>query len=441
MNEKIEGLKIANLDQINNTEYRDKLLKLVEHAFTGLDPEKLMKDCVRGLFAKGAGYGNVFVIGFGKASLKMYGGIRKSRSFNAKYSGIIIPEGEEADVNYHELEILRGNHPIPGRDTMNSSRKLITSLGELDEDDLVIVLISGGGSALFEIPEEKYTIEMIGETAKCLMNSGADIHELNAVRQTMSSVKGGKLAKWLYPAEVHAFIISDVPGDEPSVIASGPLAYTDHDENYLGNVLEKFHNLCKLPEKREFLETAGKVDPSYFSRVTTKIVLKNRDFVNLLSVMLEDLGENVLALSEPVTGDVVETAEWFANRMRRQYMLTNSPVWIIGGGETTAKVHGNGSGGRNCELSLRVALNMEKNENFLFASIGTDGIDGASPAMGGITDTFLLSRTGKNEINEYLSNSDSYTLLDKYNSAIITGYTGTNVSDIFVAYYGGKSED
>lgn len=441
MNDEYERLKIEDLEKLSNTENRGKLLRIVEHAFSRLDPEYLLQDYARDILYKGAEYGNVFVIGFGKASLKMYRGIRKQTSGISRYSGIIIPSGEHIDGEYPELEILRGNHPIPANDTLTSSKKIMESLGDLHEGDLVLVLISGGGSALFEIPEENFTMETIAETAKCLMNSGADIQELNAVRQAMSSVKGGKLARKLFPAEVHGLIISDVPGDDPSVIASGPLTKPAHDTDYLGRVLEKYRQYCRLPEKDEILKSAVKIEPRFFSRITTKLILKNSDFVNLFTDLLNGMGETVVSLPDPVTGDVVETAEWFADRMRKQYRISDGPVWIVGGGETTAKVIGNGTGGRNCELSLRVALNMEKDEKFLFASLGTDGIDGVSPAMGGITDSTLMSRISRDEILESLANSDSYTLLNKYNSAIITGYTGTNVSDIFILYYGGKAEE
>ena len=441
MNNKNEGLKISNINKINTTVERGKLLSVLEQVFLSLDPEQLMHQYVSDILSKGNEYRNIYVIGFGKASLKMYRGIRKKTSDVAAYSGIIIPVGEEVAENFPELEILRGNHPIPSEDTLNSSRKLMSSFGDLQEDDMVLVLISGGGSALFEIPENGFTIERIGETARCLMNSGADIQELNTVRQAMSSVKGGKLAQKLYPAEVHGFIISDVPGDDPSVIASGPLTKPSRDASFLEEVYDKYQHSCKLPEKEVLLKLALGMGRQKFSHVTTKIVLKNRDYVNLMASLLEDMGEYVLTLPDPVTGDVEDVSEWFANKMRKKYALAKRPIWIIGGGETTAKVQGNGLGGRNSELSLRVAMKMQSSENFLFASLGTDGIDGVSPAMGGIGDTKLLGNASMQEIQESLSNSDSYSLLNKCNSSIITGYTGTNVSDIFVMHYGGKEEE
>lgn len=436
-----EGLKIRNIGKINTTENRNKLLSVLEQTFQRLDPAHLMQEYLKDILSKGTGYRNIFVVGFGKASLKMYQGIRGITAKVAKYSGIIIPVGEEVDENFPELEILRGNHPIPSDETLNSSLKIMSCLHDLQEDDLVLVLISGGGSALFEIPEDGFTIDMIGETAKCLMNSGADIHELNSIRQAMSSVKGGKLAARLYPAEVHGFIISDVPGDDVSIIASGPLTKPSKNSEFLEEVYDIYQNSCKLPDKETLLKSAKQMHMQKFSNATTKLVLKNSDFVNLISSLLHDMGENVLALPDPVTGDVVEISERFADRMRKQYNMAKKPVWIVGGGETTAKVHGNGIGGRNCELSLRVALKMEKKEDFMFASLGTDGIDGVSPAMGGISDALLLENATLQEILESLSNSDSFTLLNKYNSSVVTGYTGTNVSDIFVMYYGGKTEE
>ncbi len=433
-----KGLDIVNFADLNSTSVRGGLLTILEQAFIQLDPLKLLDASVKEVLADSRDFRNVYVIGFGKAALKMYRGVRGRTISIARYSAIIIPTGEAVPENYPELEILVGNHPIPSTETLSSSRKILGHLGNLSEDDLVIVLISGGGSALFEIPEGGFTIKMIGDTAKCLMESGADINELNAIRQAMSSVKGGKLAKILYPSEVYGLIISDVPGDDPAVIASGPLTRPSLEPGFLGKVVEKYRETCMLPSKEELERHFGNIEPGSFRHVTTRIILKNSDFVNLISTLISKNGDTVVTLADSVTGDVVDAAKWFAERMRKQFAVSRKPIWIVGGGETTAKVRGNGKGGRNCELSLRVAMNMESDEDFLFASIGTDGIDGASPAMGGITDNYFLEGLGKDEIFNSLAISDSYTLLNKYNSAIITGYTGTNVSDIYIAYYGGK---
>ena len=433
-----KGLDIVNFADLNATSVRGRLLTVLEHAFLQLDPALLLDACVKEVLSDARTYRNVYVIGFGKASLKMYKGIRDRTSTIAGYSAVIIPEGEAVPENYPELEVLVADHPIPSSETQSASLRILEHLFNLRDDDLVIVLISGGGSALFEIPEGGFTIEMIGDTARCLMDSGADINELNAIRQAMSSVKGGKLAQKLYPSEVYSFIISDVPGDDPSVIASGPLTRPSRKADFLESVVDKYRGTCSLPSKEELARHFGNIDPGCFRHVTTRIILKNSDFVDLISALISDNGEKVMTLADPVIGDVTEVAKWFAERMRKQFAVSGGPIWIVGGGETTAKVRGSGKGGRNCELSLRVALNMERDEDFLFASIGTDGIDGASPAMGGITDTYFMEETGKDEILNSLATSDSYTLLNKYNSAIITGYTGTNVSDIYIAYYGGR---
>ncbi len=434
-------IRIENEDKVVITKHRNDLIKVVKQAFSTLDPEHFLGDFATKLLSRKNKYRNVYVIGFGKASLKMYEGIRSATSGIAKYSAIIVPTGQEVSNNYPELDVLRGNHPIPASETLFSSKKIMSRLENLQEDDLVLVLISGGGSALFEIPEEEFSIEVIGQIAKCLMNSGADIHELNSVRQAMSTVKGGKLAKRLYPAEVHGFTISDVPGDDMAVIASGPLTRSSYGPNFLKNVVRKYSGSCEQVPLDELSTDKIIVEDEYFQKVSTKLILKNRDFINQISALLSDLGENVFTIPDPLTGNVVETAEWFGNKMREEYKKSGKPVWIVAGGETTAKVVGKGIGGRNCELALRVGLNMEKKEDFLFASLGTDGIDGVSPAMGGISDTLLIGKATREEILASLNLSDSYTLLNKYNSAIVTGYTGTNVSDIFVAYYGGSNEE
>ena len=437
MNDNSKELVIENADIISKTPQRRLIIEILKSAFSALDPEKTSAKFAESIIRDNPTMRNLYVIGFGKASLKMYGGIRKYTSRIAKYSGIIIPVGEDIGANYPELEILHGNHPIPGKDTKYSSEKLLNKIREHGADDVIMVIISGGGSALFEIPEEPYNIEQIGDLAGCLMRAGANIRELNIVRQSMSRVKGGKLAGILYPSRIYAPIISDVPGDSLEIIASGPLTPPSYESAELSAIIAKYESECSLLGKIKDNPSVMKTDSRYFSRIRSELILKNRDFVDRIASELENRGEQVFKIDDPVTGDVETVAMELAKTVRSRYETSKRNFWLIGGGETTAMVHGNGIGGRNCELSLRFALRMKNGEKFLFSSVGTDGIDGISPAMGGITDSWFNERTASSDIEKILENSDSYTLLHQNDSAIITGYTGTNVSDIFIIYYAG----
>lgn len=439
MRNRAGALGISNIEQISFTRERDLLTSSILEVFTSLDPQKILKNIIGEIFSEGMKYRNIYVIGFGKASLAMYSGVRESTSEIAEYSGVIIPEGSEYNGSFDELEVLRGTHPFVSELSVQSTGALLEHIGGHGEEDLIIVLISGGGSALFEMPVNGLTVEKLGEVSKCVMESGASIRELNIIRHSISRIKGGKLAKILYPSQVESFIVSDVPGDDLQLIASGPLIKPNYTRREFEGILENYSKSC--PQLRDMpFEIPDFSDGKVFSKIHSRIVLRNSDFVRAFARYFSGKGENVRSVSDPVTGDVEDVSEKLVKSAREYYSEHGKPVWLVAGGETTVSVKGNGIGGRNCELSMRVAESMQDGEDFTFASIGTDGIDGVSPSMGGITDSWFREHADQEEVNSHLERSDSYTLLEKMNSAILTGYTGTNVSDIFILYYNGPKE-
>lgn len=433
-----ETFTVANREEVSTSGNRRKLISALADSFKVLDPARISAKAVAPIVEGLPTTGKLCVIGFGKASLGMYRGVREHTAGKAAYSGLIIPVGEKVEGDFPELDLLRGNHPIPGKETLNSSRKLLNSIGKLSPEDVIIVLVSGGGSAIFEIPRDGLTINDIGEIAKCLMASGADIRELNIVRHAMSLVKGGRLAEILKPATVYAMVISDVPGDDLQLIASGPLTRPSYGAEELPKILDKYGKSCGSVSKIAKSGMSGLPGPDSFLKVHEEIILKNSDFVREISKSLGTSGEEVVIIEEPVAGDVEDVSRRLAQIIRAKYDEKGIPVWLVAGGETTATVKGKGIGGRNCELSVRFSAKMDLYEEFTFASIGTDGIDGVSPAMGGITDTAFRNAVDADEIRASLDNSDTYNLLKKYHSAIMTGYTGTNVSDIFIVHYSGR---
>ena len=435
MNEKI----IRNMSSLAVTEPGKKILDAVEETMGRLDPSRIVRDFLS-FFSEGDIPEDVRIIGFGKASAKMMAGalevLRKP-----VYAGIIIPNGMEQPDLPRGVQLLRGSHPILDSSSIESTRKVLSNMKELNEASVAIVLISGGGSALFELPVEGISVQDFASVSKCVMNSGGSIQELNGIRYTMSQVKGGKLARFLYPARVTALIISDVPGDDISVIASGPLVPPDMPENALRENLERFSALCPdLARVKEKLDL--NLPESYdgiFRKVQNRIILKNSDFVDSIANILREDGSVVRVLYEPVTGDVHKVSEFFVETARTMYADLHRPFFLVAGGETTVTVNGNGIGGRNCQLSVMVSALFSRDEEFVFASLGTDGIDGVSPAMGGITDSVFRNRVTENEVETSLNKNDTFTLLDKYRSAVISGFTGNNVSDIFICYYAGNS--
>lgn len=417
-------MNIKNKNDISTNDKRKFFINIIEKVFNELSPEKIINKKFNPDFNE---YDNIYVIGFGKASFKMYSGIRNKIIGKVKYAGIIVPEDENDKNAYSELNILKGTHPYISELSVNSSRELLSNLKDLNENDLVIVLISGGGSSLFEIPVDNVSANDIMNISKEIMKNGGDIYSLNYMRSVLSDVKNGKLSKYLYPANIVSYIISDVIYDDLSIIASGPLKQTDNDFN-INKLLNKYIKDDKLKNIIINNYKNYKIENKYFKKITNNIILKNNDFVNKF---YEYMDTNSINLGSNINGDVDDVSGELAKVLRSVYSIKKSSFSFVGGGETTVNVRGNGRGGRNQELVLRLLKNMKNNENFVFVSIGTDGIDGMSDAAGGIVD----NTTKISDLEYYLNNNDSYTALLKNHGVIITGRTGNNVSDIIMGYY------
>ncbi|MCL5881718.1 MAG: DUF4147 domain-containing protein [Candidatus Thermoplasmatota archaeon] len=435
MNETI----IRNISSLAVKEPGKKILNAVEETMGRLNPARIVRNFLS-FFPEDIIPEDVRMIGFGKASAKMMAGALEILP-EPVYAGIIIPNGMDQPDLPVKVQVLRGSHPILDSSSIESTRTILNRMKELTEESVVIVLISGGGSALLELPVNEISVQDFASVSKCVMNSGGSIGELNGIRYTMSQVKGGKLARFLYPARVTALIISDVPGDDISVIASGPLVPPDMPENVLRENIERFSALCPdLARVKDKLDlNLPESSDRIFRKVQNRIILKNSDFVDSIANILREDGSVVRVLYEPVTGDVRKVSEFFVETARTMYADLHRPFFLVAGGETTVTVHGNGIGGRNCQLSVMVSALFSRDEEFAFASLGTDGIDGVSPAMGGITDSAFRNRVTEKEVEASLDKNDTFTLLNKYMSAIISGFTGNNVSDIFICYYAGNS--
>ena len=428
---------VKNYNDLGTSDDRKKILDCFINVFATISPFSAVEIYSRKLSHDIDESGRIFVIGFGKASLAMYEGIREKVREKLCYAGIIVPKDQEVADNFPELEILRGTHPAVSELSVKSSETILGHLKNLEKEDLVLVLISGGGSALFEVPEQGIDIRTLSSISDCMMKNGADIYELNRVRQLMSSVKGGKLAGILKPAKVRSMIISDVTGDDLSIIASGPLVKPSGNEE-VRKIMASYGDRCKEIVALEKIMSGHDSGRQEMGDVENLLVLKNYDYVKGVKDFLLKNEKNVVAWEPGVTGEVSEVARNLASVARSMYSLFNGSFWLVLGGETTVNVTGKGKGGRNQELALRFMDNMEDGEQFTLASIGTDGIDGYSDAMGGISDSTLKSSIQRHELLETLKNSDSNTLLSRYKSAIVTGRTGTNVSDIMILHYGGK---
>lgn len=403
------------------------ILEAVDSAFLVNDPESIVRDFLGQRILKGSN-GRIFVIGFGKAARKMYEGASKALAEKIYSSAIIV---RDEDGSSSTDEFLIGDHPLPQERSIKSSTKLMESIRNLTQDDTIIVLVSGGGSAMFELLEDYANLRNYNSAIECLMRAGANVRELNAVRYLHSKTKGGGLLQYTYPAKVLGLIISDVPGDRIDTVASGPTSGSPSDE-FLENVLEKYGGSCKLPSIRKKRENVLK------STAGNYIVLRNADFLNVIKKELTLKGSSVLEIGTGISGSTKEVAQMLVSKVRAFYWIKGRPFFFIGGGETSTVVKHQARGGRNLELCLRFISKMNRNEVFTFGSFGTDGMDGSSGAMGAIVDQESLKLLGKKNISQQLKRSESLEPLTRTKDVLITGPTGTNVSDIFVGYYAGE---
>lgn len=386
---------------------------------------------------------SVHVVGFGKASLRMLEALCDVLGSRVAGGVVINPvvEGEFCGV-----EVLKGDHPLPGMRTLKSSMRLISYLESVSNDDLVFVLISGGGSALFEIPEEGLSIDDVAEVSKLLMGGGADIYELNAVRKHLSRVKGGKLLKFM-KSEVVSLIMSDVVGDDLSVVASGP---TYPDQTTFRDAYEVMklrgvysgvpESVRRLVERglRGLVEETLKADDPLFRRIYNVVVASNISSLRVMENRAREIGYNTLLLTPYLTGEAREVGKVLAGIIKSVVVLdtpVRRPAALIAGGETTVTVRGDGIGGRNQELCLSLTAEVKEVGDVVALCVGSDGVDGVSPAAGAVTSSRVFKKAMELGLDPltYLRNNDSYTFFNKLGLAIHTGYTGTNVNDFFIA--------
>jgi glycerate-2-kinase len=294
------------------------------------------------------------------------------------------------------------------------------------EKDLIITLISGGGSSLFCLPNN-ISVETLIEITKNLTQKGANIFELNTVRKHLSGVQGGQLAELCYPAKVISLIFSDVLGDDISMIASGPTVTDKTTVAEATQILSKYDLLdFYLPSGKELKETPK--DPKYFENVKNILVVSNKNALEAMKNKAEGLGFETSVESQIISG--------YANQVGKEMVSKKATPksCLLFGGETTVKISGNGVGGRNQEMALAALSEVQPNSILVCAA--SDGWDNTDHA-GAIADTELFQKAKKLGVSpkEYLENSDSYNFFKKVGGAIYTGKLGSNVSDLYIMLY------
>nr|MDO8045996.1 glycerate kinase [Candidatus Baldrarchaeota archaeon] len=391
-------------------------------------------------------YRNIYVLGGGKASGLMAEAIEEILGDKITSGIINVLKGTEKMVKTKKIKINGATHPIPGEEGVNSTKAMLEIARKAGKDDLIIALISGGGSALMPCPADPVTLEDKKTVTNLLLKCGATINEINVVRKHLSEFKGGQLAKTAYPATLVNLIISDVVGDPLDIIASGPTVPDSSTFQDAYNVLKKYDLLNKIPEnikKRIQLGLSGKIDETpkpgdkIFRNVHNILIASNRTACVAAVKKARELGINSMLLSTYIEGEarhVGAVLAGLAKEIHNYDTPIKKPAVIVCGGETTVTVVGNGKGGRNQELALGSALKISGLNGIVIASVGTDGKDGTSDAAGAIVDGQTLKRAQKLGLDatKYLADNNSYMFFKKLGDAIFTGTTGTNVNDLII---------
>jgi hydroxypyruvate reductase len=382
-------------------------------------------------------YQRIFVVGAGKAGGTMARAVEQLLSGRISAGCINVKDGDTAKTRLIELRPC--GHPVPDERGLNGAKRIAEICAEAGENDLVICLLSGGASALTPYPAPPITLAEKQETTRLLLASGADIHEINAVRKHISAIKGGQLARLAAPARVLSLILSDVVGDDLDAIGSGPTAPDATTYQAAFSVLEKYELRERVPARvRERLRTGAQETPKaadpLFENVENIIVGSNQKSLESAARAAKELGYKTLILSSTIEGETKDVARMhaaIARQIRTYQQPARPPVCLISGGETTVTMrNGNsGKGGRNQEFALAAAIDAAGLEDILILSAGTDGTDGPTDAAGAMADGTTAARANSRAADA-LRDHDAYPLFAELGDLVTTGSTGTNVMDL-----------
>lgn len=428
-------------------------LRSLESALEAADPKKIIRKKLRleNLILKVdnhsfdlKNYRKIYVIGGGKASGSMAEALEQILGNHIAAGIVNIPQDTVCKTSIVKLH--EASHPIPDEAGVEGTRQMVKIAEEAEYDDLIICLISGGGSSLMPLPRDGISIVDKRKITSALLMCGATISEINTVRKHMSDFKGGWLAKKAYPATVLNLILSDVVGDPLDFIASGPTVPDSTTFSDATKVLKKhglwgetppsIRNVLSQGEKGAIPETP-KANDKAFEKVYNVVVGNNRLASQAAQDYLKSEGLNTLLLTTTLEGEARHVATAFASIAREISASGNpvkSPAGIVLGGETTVTVQGKGRGGRNQEIALAASLRLKYMDRMAVASLSTDGIDGPTDAAGAVADGQTTTRAAKLGLGaeQFLLDNDSYNFFSKLGDLIFTGPTGTNVNDVTV---------
>lgn len=452
-------LLIKNKEELieqGNNEIRKDCLNIIEYALKSVNPRKELKDHINitseqinifeNTFRKDE-IENIYILGAGKASYSM-GKEIESKFKDLINDGVIVTKYGYKKENLNRIKVIEAGHPIPDKKSIKAGKELLKLAEKGNRNDLIINLISGGGSALAVLPSNSINISEIQKTSELLLSQGADIEEINTIREHISDIKGGNLTKSINPANSISLIVSDVVGDKLDTIASGLTAPDNTTYNEAYNILNKYQILEKIPKniknhlikgkKGKIKETPKEKDFENFKQKNI-IISSNDKATEKAKTKAKKLGYNTLILSRMIEGESLEAGKFIAgitNDIKRTNTPIKKPATLISGGETTVTTKNTkGKGGPNQEFVIGAATKINKQKNITIASIDTDGTDGPTNIAGGIVDENTTKRIKQKNIalQKIIKNHNTKKALKKIKSTIKTGPTGTNVNDLRIA--------
>lgn len=413
----------------NDTSARDALNRIFMTAVASADPSKVLQQHL-----PSPPRGRCVVVGAGKASAAMAAALEAAWP-NVDLSGVVVTRYGHA-VPTGRIEIIEASHPVPDDRSAEAAKRILAAVEGLTADDMVIALISGGGSALMVSPAEGMTLADKMAVNRALLASGATISEMNAVRKHLSRIKGGRLALAAKPARVVSLLISDVPGDDPSEIASGPTVADPSDIETVREIVSRYaldlpENVRKVLEKGEETPKAGDIAEDIRLIAAPSLALQAAaDEAVKLGLTPLILGD----LLEGESRDVGAVMAGIAISARRKGLPLKGPAVLLSGGETTVTIGKGpaGKGGRNTEFLLSLALTLKGADGIWAIAGDSDGIDGVEDAAGAVVtpDTLARMRAAGVDPRQSLVSHDSYTAFRAAGDLVVTGPTLTNVNDI-----------
>lgn len=433
---------------------KDGLFQIIDSAIKSVKPDQLIP---RKVILEGSyliidtskfdlnRYDKIYVVGTGKASATM--AFELEKLIGTKISNGIVSTKYGHSTPCNKIRIIESGHPVLDENGLRAGDEILKLVNEADENDLVICLLSGGGSSLLEKLPDEITLSELQSVFRALLKCGANIEEMNIVRRHLSKIKGGLLAEAIYPATSVSLILSDVINDPLEAISGGVTSPDPSTFQDALNIIAKYRIKDQIPEnvlKYISMGTQGRISETIktgnkiFEKVTNIILGNNKEALIIAKEKAESLGFNVLIHSDNIQGearDIGKLAANIAKEIFKKNLPISKPACVLIGGETTVKIVGAGKGGRNQELVLSAMIEMNDSEfNYIIASCGTDGTDGPTDAAGAIASKEIWQRSKELDISPlpFLQNNDSYTFFEKTGGLIITGPTGTNVMDIII---------